>query len=398
MRVDTVSVMRRRLLAAVLAGGAACVLVATGPAGAAPAAEPPIVTVADVPSESDALVETAQAEVTDLQAAVDAVAAELTAGTVRLEAGQAKLAETQARAAQAQVEADLARAAADEAKARLGRVVGAAYQAPRLNRVTLALSTKPGSFGEAVLADAELDNVRGNAQDLLVQAREAGAAADRKSAEAQALRDQAAGEERVLAEQVAALTARAGAVRTRLEQAQARLQSAQLAVADETARKAALAKTLADISGGAALCTQASTAGYPNGFLPPEVLCPIAVGGGQRLRADAAAAFNALLATKPVCVTDSYRSYGAQVDVYARKPGLAAVPGTSNHGWGVALDLCGGVETFGTPMYEWMRANAPKYGWIHPAWAEPGGSRPEPWHWEFIGLPTPKSASPPVRR
>jgi hypothetical protein len=31
-----------------------------------------------------------------------------------------------------------------------------------------------------------------------------------------------------------------------------------------------------------------------------------------------------------------------------------------------------------------MVDNAPRYGWINPAWAQPGGSGPqEAWHWEF---------------
>ena len=34
-----------------------------------------------------------------------------------------------------------------------------------------------------------------------------------------------------------------------------------------------------------------------------------------------------------------------------------------------------------------MKANAPAYGFVHPDWAEPGGSRPEPWHWEYVGVP-----------
>jgi zinc D-Ala-D-Ala carboxypeptidase len=25
------------------------------------------------------------------------------------------------------------------------------------------------------------------------------------------------------------------------------------------------------------------------------------------------------------------------------------------------------------------------YGWIHPSWAAAGGSRPEPWHFEYEG-------------
>jgi LAS superfamily LD-carboxypeptidase LdcB len=62
---------------------------------------------------------------------------------------------------------------------------------------------------------------------------------------------------------------------------------------------------------------------------------------------------------------------------------MAAVPGTSNHGWGRAVDLCGGIESFGTPQHDWLVANAPRFGWVHPSWAEVTGSRPEPWHFEF---------------
>ena len=71
------------------------------------------------------------------------------------------------------------------------------------------------------------------------------------------------------------------------------------------------------------------------------------------------------------------------MNLYATKPNLAARPGTSNHGWGTALDLCGGIQDFGTAEHEWMFLNAPLYGWFHPAWAQRGGSRPEPWHFEF---------------
>ena len=46
-----------------------------------------------------------------------------------------------------------------------------------------------------------------------------------------------------------------------------------------------------------------------------------------------------------ICVTDSYRSYTEQVRVFRQRPSLAAVPGTSNHGWGLALDLGCGVQS-----------------------------------------------------
>ena len=127
-------------------------------------------------------------------------------------------------------------------------------------------------------------------------------------------------------------------------------------------------------------------AGYANGMLPVGALCPLDGTNGLLLRADAAAAFNRMAAAGGMpCAGDSYRSYGEQVAVYRTRPGLAAVPGTSNHGWGVAVDFACGADQFGSPAYRWLKANGPRFGWNHPAWAEPGGSRPEPWHWEFTG-------------
>ena len=84
-----------------------------------------------------------------------------------------------------------------------------------------------------------------------------------------------------------------------------------------------------------------------------------------------------------LCLTDSYRSYEAQSELFATKPGLAALPGTSNHGWGVALDLCGGIEDFDSPQHQWLRQHGAAYGWDNPEWARIGGAKPEPWHWEY---------------
>jgi hypothetical protein len=127
---------------------------------------------------------------------------------------------------------------------------------------------------------------------------------------------------------------------------------------------------------------------YGNGQIPSSVLCGLSW-AGEQLRCDAAAALedlnSAFRATfgRNLEVTDGYRSYSEQVAVAATRGGLAAVPGTSNHGWGQAVDLSGGIESFGTAEYNWMAANAGAYGWEHPFWAEPGGSKPEPWHWEY---------------
>jgi LAS superfamily LD-carboxypeptidase LdcB len=138
-------------------------------------------------------------------------------------------------------------------------------------------------------------------------------------------------------------------------------------------------------------CAGGNVGQYPNGEIPLAVLCPLSSAPGQYLRADAAYAFDRLSYAyaqefgADVCVTDSYRSYPTQVTLYAQKPNLAAVPGTSNHGWGTAVDLCGGIQSFGTAQHLWMLDNAPLYGWFHPGWAQQTGSRPEPWHWEFSG-------------
>lgn len=62
---------------------------------------------------------------------------------------------------------------------------------------------------------------------------------------------------------------------------------------------------------------------------------------------------------------------------------MAAVPGTSNHGWGKAVDF--GSMTFDSASYHWLKAHAAAFGWNHPGVMEPGGSVPEPWHWEWVG-------------
>ena len=130
--------------------------------------------------------------------------------------------------------------------------------------------------------------------------------------------------------------------------------------------------------------------GYPNGLIPPSAMCPLGVGGHQ-LRCDAAAAYRAMSAAyaaafgSPICITDSYRTYASQVRLYGEKPSLAAIPGTSNHGWGLAVDLCGGIDHYDTAPYNWMKANAGRFGFLHPDWAEPGNGREEPWHWEYAG-------------
>ncbi len=152
----------------------------------------------------------------------------------------------------------------------------------------------------------------------------------------------------------------------------------------------ALASASVDTTAIGKPCTNDSTF-YPNGMIPPSGLCPVWQAPGESLAPAAAASFNAMSQAfaaqtgVALCITDSYRSLPDQISIKGKRGRFAATPGTSRHGLGHAVDLCGGVQDFGSPAHQWMRQNAPLYGWFHPSWAAAGGSLPEPWHWEFAG-------------
>ncbi len=122
---------------------------------------------------------------------------------------------------------------------------------------------------------------------------------------------------------------------------------------------------------------------YENGRLPDEALTSIGI-GSHRLSPPAASAFLKLRSAAEaegvdIGVTDSYRSYDAQVDVARRKGlysqgGLAAKPGTSAHGLGLALDL-----DLDSSALAWMRANAGRFGFVE-------DTPRESWHWKFNGV------------
>lgn len=64
--------------------------------------------------------------------------------------------------------------------------------------------------------------------------------------------------------------------------------------------------------------------------------------------------------------------------------GMAAVPGTSKHGWGRAVDFQDqlGELTYSSPGWHWLAANAHRFGFSQPASLAPGGPNQEPWHWQ----------------
>lgn len=126
-------------------------------------------------------------------------------------------------------------------------------------------------------------------------------------------------------------------------------------------------------------------ASYGNGRIPAAALEQVG-NTRHKLWAPAAESLNRMISDAKregvnIGITDSYRPYAEQVDLARRKGlysqgGLAAKPGTSEHGWGMATDL-----DLNSKAQTWMRANAEKYGFSE-------NVPREPWHWEF----KPKSA------
>lgn len=113
-------------------------------------------------------------------------------------------------------------------------------------------------------------------------------------------------------------------------------------------------------------------------------------------------------------LTGCYRDNLRQQEVYQKlEKGTAAIPGTSFHGWGIAIDLFGFgtnnralsvdrnacITSFRGFVYQWFHENAHKYGWYN---GNPSGilrkgyGNDEFWHWEYWGnADTPSSVPAP---
>lgn len=121
-------------------------------------------------------------------------------------------------------------------------------------------------------------------------------------------------------------------------------------------------------------------AAYGNGKIPAGALEKVG-DTGHKLWAPAAESLTRMMADAKkdgvtIGISDSYRSYEEQLDVAKRKGlysqgGLAAKPGTSEHGWGMAADL----DLNGAAL-KWMRANAGRYGFDE-------NVPRESWHWAY---------------
>jgi len=172
-----------------------------------------------------------------------------------------------------------------------------------------------------------------------------------------------------------------------------------LLLADATALAAVLPADLLPLDTGErpewmARVTGTSRWGQPNGSVPLDELCVPQTAPAVLLDCSAAAALDLLAAAyradtgRDLGVVSGYRTYAEQVALRAARGGLAAVPGTSMHGIGLAVDLAdaGALGQYSAPVYLWLAEHAATYGWHHPAAMGPGGGGPpEPWHWEFVG-------------
>jgi|GEM_PF-3331842 len=151
---------------------------------------------------------------------------------------------------------------------------------------------------------------------------------------------------------------------------------------------------------------------YANGQFPTSATVALVTAPGQRLIAAAAANWDALARDiqnrhgwTPY-LTDSYRPYSVQERIFRERyrvlwsgsgpygdvrywqgvrwvrvtGAAAAVPGTSNHGWGKAVD-CSGLGGFGGTRFRQLAALAPSYGFTNTE----GRSVGEAWHWVFTG-------------
>lgn len=124
------------------------------------------------------------------------------------------------------------------------------------------------------------------------------------------------------------------------------------------------------------------TVGGMNGKLNPNDPSQLVeIEPGHYLHPEAARKWNAMRDAARqdginLSINNAYRSYPQQVamankfGLYSRG-GRAAVPGTSNHGWGTALDL--NVKS-NPQSLAWLRQNASKFGFKN--------IPREPWHWE----------------
>lgn len=293
---------------------------------------------------------------------------ELEKATKAWEARKEKLAQSEGKLKKTLSDLAAADAELDKIRAPIAELANALYQQPGGSGLVSVLNQRDPSRSLRYAAD--LSHVAGQHEQLIQKVEGLRQRRQQLAAEAQRLQSSNAIEQVKLTEMV-------GELKRRSEESTRQLSATLEKVRADRERRFARSCSRDKV---------AEARRYPNGLIPDRFLCNLPQ-KGEELRADAARAFFKMndayrkrFGTN-MCITDSYRNLTEQQQVYAQRPGFAAIPGRSNHGMGTALDLCGGVETQGSVQFRWLEANAGKYGWFHPSWAY---SNPfEPWHWEY---------------
>lgn len=330
-------------------------------------------------------VENLQRQVAQLRTDADQASAELAARTEQYAASRQRLRDTERRLLATADAEQHAAERVERARVRLVAFAVAAFESPVGDDLG-ALLDNPLHDVDRARSTADVSYLS-QQQAAAVRGYEAGLARQRAlHAHAQALVEQARTQRTGLADQLRRLRSDAEHFTHRLLAELDRL-TVRLAEAGRYGAALRVSRERMRRTGEAVVtCDKPAVRGFPNGLIPVSLLCPLPE-RGHYLRADAARAFwllDALYRARfgtHICVTDSYRSLAAQYSVYRRKPALAAIPGTSRHGLGVAVDLGCGIQTYGSTRFRWMKAHAPRFGWVHPYWAE--HSPFEPWHWEY---------------
>lgn len=142
---------------------------------------------------------------------------------------------------------------------------------------------------------------------------------------------------------------------------------------------------------------QISWGGYQNGRIPLDAMRYSAHSGYMYPPASIAYDAMAQAAGGDGLNIDgwAYRSYEDQAALDQGDNPIATAAGSSNHGWGLAVDIdtlvAGAVGPhhpgYQRAEYRWLQQHAHRWGFCHPDWAQPSGGGPhEPWHWEWCAF------------
>jgi LAS superfamily LD-carboxypeptidase LdcB len=146
------------------------------------------------------------------------------------------------------------------------------------------------------------------------------------------------------------------------------------------------------------------------GGVPASALGRVNAGsyGSGNLHPEAAVFFGKFIAQAKkdnvqFTVSSWYRDYEGQVKCWNElEAGKAAVPGWSNHGFGIAVDIRELYRAVGgsikadvnaevrknNKLYKYFAATAPKFGFYNPTTLSDGNKPDEVWHWEYHGFKT----------